>query len=153
MAKTKIPLKLKIRIPHVVLDVRGANPALVEKLLPGLEELPARFHILGEGAKTYPHVFSFEEALEEAHIWLVLGNHLPSQFSMIIDRGIVPVMQSGLHKDAENYNPVEESGNSFLFQKPGVWTVHAALVRALENFAFAYDWENLRDQGKALMKL
>lgn len=153
MAKTKTPLKLKIRIPHVVLDVRGADPALVEKLLPGLEELPARFHVLGEGAKAYPHAFSFEEALEEAHIWLVLSGHLPSQFSMIIERGIVPVMLDGIHKDAENYNPVEESGNSFLFQKLGVWTVHAALVRALENFAFAYDWENLRSQGKALMKI
>jgi len=153
MAKTKTPLKLKIRIPHVVLDVRGADPALVDLLLPGLDELPARFRILGAAGKTLPHAFSFEEAMEEGHIWVVLSKTLPSQFNMIIERGIVPVMLEGLHKDAENYNPVEESGNSFLFQKLGVWNVHAAIVRALENFAFAYDWENLRSQGKGLMKL
>lgn len=153
MAKTKSPLKLKVRIPHVVLDVRTADPALVDALLPGLDELPARFRILGPAGKTLPHAFSFEEAMEEGHIWVVLGKSLPSQFNMVIERGIVPVMLEGLHKDAENYNPVEESGNSFLFQKLSVWNVHAAMVRALENFAFAYDWENLRSQGKALMKL
>lgn len=153
MAKTKTPLKLKVRIPHVILDVRTADPALVEALLPGLDDLPARFRILGDSGKSLPHVFSLEEAMEEGHIWVVLGEKIPAQFSMIIDRGIVPVMMEGLHKDAENYNPVEEQGNSFLFQKLSAWNVHTALVRALENFAFAYDWENLRNQGKALMKL
>lgn len=153
MAKTKTPLKLKIRLPHVVLDLRDADPLLIEHLLPGLEELPARFHVIGEGAKAIPHAFSFEEALEEAHIWLVLGAKLPKQFSMIIDRGIVPIMLDGLHKEAENYDPVEESGNSFLFNKLGAWSVHSALVRALENFAFTHDWENLRNQGKVLMKI
>ncbi|MFA6024006.1 MAG: hypothetical protein WC777_02205 [Candidatus Gracilibacteria bacterium] len=145
--------KLKVRIPHIVLDVRGADPALVDSLTPGLEELPARFHILGGSGKSIPHVFSLEEALEEAHIWVVLSPKLPPQFSMIVDHGIVPVMLQGLHKDAENYNPVEESGNAILFQKLGVWNIHAALVRVIENFAFVYDWENLRSQGKALMKI
>jgi hypothetical protein len=152
MAKTKTPIKLKVRIPHVILDVRGADPALVELLLPGLEELPARFRVLGEGAKHFAHAFSLEEALEEAHIWVALAPKLPAQFSMIIDRGIVPVLLDGLHKEAQDYNPVEEAGNCFLFPKLGVWNVYSALVRALENFAFAYDWENLRNQGKALMK-
>ncbi len=153
MAKTKSPLKLKIRIPHVILDVRDADPALLESLLPGLEEVSARFRVLGNGLKTVPHLFSLEEALEEGHIWVVLSNKLPKQFSMIVERGIVPVMLTGLHKDAENYNAVEESGNSFLFQKLSTWNIHAALIRALENFAFSYDWENLRSQGKALMKV
>lgn len=153
MAKTKSPLKLKIRIPHVILDVRGADPVLLENLLPGLDEIPARFHVLGDGLKTVPHLFSLEEALEEGHIWVILSKKIPKQFSMIVERGIVPVMLTGLHKDAENYNPVEESGNAFLFQRLSAWNVHAALIRALENFAFSYDWENLRSQGKALMKV
>lgn len=153
MAKTKTPLKLKVRIPHVILDVRDADPALLENLLPGLDEVPARFRVLGNGLKTVSHVFSLEEALEEGHIWVVLGKHLPREFPLIIERGIVPVMQSGLHPGAENYNPVEESGNAFLFPKASAWNVHAALIRSLENFAFHYDWENLRTQGKALMKI
>ena len=93
-----------------------------------------------------------EEALEEAHIWVLLGKTLPKDFSMIVDRGIVPVMLSGLHPDAENYNPVEERGNAFLFPALTSWQVYGSLVRALENFAFSYDWENLRSQGRCLMK-
>jgi len=150
MAKTKPQLKLKIRIPHVILDVRGADPKLVESLLPGIEELDARFRVIGVGAKAFPHVFSAEEAMEEAHIWIILGSHLPSEFSMIADRGIVPVMLNGLHKEAQNYNPVAEEGNAFLFQKATPWHIYGAMVRALENFAFSYDWENLRDQGRTL---
>lgn len=151
MAKTKAPLKLKVRIPHVILDLRGADPALLQNLLPGLEEVDARFRVLGDGLKSVPRVFSMEEALEEGHIWVILGNRLPRDFSLVVERGIVPVMPTGLHKNAENYNPVEESGNAFLFSKPTAWNVHAALIRALENFAFSYDWENLRSQGKNLI--
>ena len=151
MAKTKTPLKLKVRIPHVVLDVRDADPALLENLLPGLDEVPARFRVIGDGLTHVPHVFSMEEALEEAHIWVVLSPKLPKEFSMIVDRGIVPVILTGSHEKAENYNPVEESGNAFLFSKLSAWNVHAALIRAIENFAFSYDWENLRSQGKALL--
>lgn len=152
MAKTKIQhLKLKVRIPHVILDIRGVDPKLVESLQPGLENLDARVRILGAGLKSLPHVFSLEEALEEAHIWVVLTDKLPKEFSMIADRGIVPVMQAGLHPDAENYNPVEEKGNAFLFSEPTTWQVYTALVRSIENFAFSYDWENLRDQGRCLM--
>jgi len=153
MAKTKSQarISLKIRIPHVVLDTRTADPRLVDALLPGLEELGARFKVLGPGAKTLPHVFSLEEAMEESHIWVNLSSALPKEFTMIVDNGIVPVMLAGLHKNAQNYSAVAEEGNAFLFQKLSSWHVYAALVRALENFAFSYDWENLRTQGRELM--
>lgn len=152
MAKTKIQhLKLRVRIPHVVLDIRSADPKLVESLLPGLENLDARVRVLGVGLKTLPHVFSLEEALEEAHVWVVLTGKLPKEFSMIADRGIVPVMLTGLHPAAENYNPVEEKGNAFLFSELSTWQIYTALVRSIENFAFSYDWENLRDQGRCLI--
>lgn len=151
MAKTKTSLQVKVRIPHVILDTRGAELSLIESLMPGLEEIPARFRVLGEGMKKLPHVFSFEEALEEGHLWLVLSDKLPRQFSMIIDRGIVPVMLEGLHPEAHNYNPVEEIGNAFLFPKKAAWNIYGTLVRAVENFAFSYDWENLRSQGKELL--
>lgn len=152
MAKTKIQaLKLKVRIPKVILDIRGADPTLVESLLPALEQLDARVRVLGTGLKALPHVFSLEEALEEAHVWVVLGTHLSKDFSMIAERGIVPVMKEGMHPEAENYNPVEEQGNAFLFHEMSAWQIYGAIVRATENFAFSYDWENLRSQGRALV--
>lgn len=153
MAKTKIKaLQLKVRIPKVILDIRGADPKLLEDLLPGLESLDARIQVLGPGLKSLPHVFSLEQALEEAHVWVVLGGSLTKDFSMVVERGIVPVMKEGLHKDAENYNPVEEQGNAFLFHEYSAWQVYGAVVRAVENFAFSYDWETLRNQGRCLME-
>lgn len=153
MAKTKTPLKVKLRIPCVIVDVREADPQLVDSLLPGLEELPARIRILGGKSKRFPQVFSVEEALEEGQIWVLPSKHLFKQFSLVVDHGLVPVMLEGLHKAAENYNPVEEHGNAFLFEKLGAWNVYRALVRAIENFAFSYDWENLKSQGKVMIKL
>lgn len=153
MQKTKIhALKLKVRIPKLVLDIRGADPKLVEGLLPAIEHLDARVRVLGTGLKSLPHAFSLEEALEEAHVWVVLGDHLSKDFSMVVERGIVPVMKEGLHHDAENYNPIEEHGNAFLFHELSAWQVYGSIVRAVENFAFSYDWETLRSQGRCLME-
>ncbi|QQR54389.1 hypothetical protein IPG41_04255 [Candidatus Peregrinibacteria bacterium] len=153
MAKTKIKaLQLKVRIPKLILDIRGADPKLLEELAPALENLDARVRILGPGLKTLPHAFSLEEALEEAHVWVVLAPHLAKDFSMVAERGIVPVMREGLHQEAENYNPVQENGNAFLFHEPSAWQIYGAIVRATENFAFSYDWENLRSQGRCLME-
>ena len=43
----------------------------------------------------------------------------------------------------ENYKPNEETGNSFLYKKMDLWSVFAALVRALETFKFPYDWNHI----------
>ena len=43
----------------------------------------------------------------------------------------------------KDYNPVTESGNAFLYKEDNLWLFYAALVRALENYKFSYDWQNL----------
>lgn len=153
MAKTKTlsPIKLKIRIPHVILDVRNADQKLVEDMIPGLEEIDARIKIIGNGAKSLPHAFSAEEAIEEAHIWVILGSEMPSEFKEIIKAGIVPIMLTGTCTKAENYDATQEKGNAFLFPKSSAWHIYGTLVRALENFRFSYDWENIRSQGHELI--
>lgn len=152
MSKTKKAIKLKVRIPHVILDARNADPALVAKLSEGLDSLDARFRILGPEMKgvELAYAFSVEEALEESHIWVVLGKELPAEFNMIAERGIIPVALRGVNKDLENYNPVGECGNSFLFPKSSAWSIYGTLVRALENFNFTYDWKNLQSEVKSL---
>jgi hypothetical protein len=151
MAKQKTHIKVKIRIPHVIIDARGADPALVEAVAPGLQDLDARIRVLGKGAKQLPHAFSLEEAMEEAHIWVVLGKKLPSEFSMLIEKGVVPVMPQGIHEKAENYSASQEKGNAFLFSKLTEWHVYGSLIRALENFGFSYDWSNLKNHCKELL--
>lgn len=151
MAKTKTHIKLKVRIPHVIVDARKADPELVEKMVEGLRELDAKVRVLGGTVKRMPHVFSFEQALEEADLWVFLSEELPSDFNLLIKRGIVPVMMEGAHPLGENYWPVKEQGNAFLFPELSPWRVYGSLVRALENFNFIYDWQSLKDNGKELL--
>ncbi len=143
--------KIRVRIPHILVDARGADPKLLEDLMPGLLELEARVRILGKGAGPIPHSFSSEEALEEAQMWVVLGNKLPQELPMMLERGIVPILIAGLHPHAENYIPSKETGNAILFQKHSAWHIYGAIVRALENFSFAYDWESLKNSAKELL--
>lgn len=152
MSKTKTQIKLKVRIPHVILDARNADASLLKELSEGLESLDARFRILGPEVKglSLAHAFSVEEALEESHIWVVLGDKMPAEFNMVVERGIVPVALRGMNKKLENYNPVAEAGNAFLFPKHSTWSIYGTLVRALENFNFTYDWKNLQSEVKSL---
>jgi len=43
----------------------------------------------------------------------------------------------------EDYNPIQEKGNAFVMQQVSPWSFFSALVRAIENFKFPYDWKNL----------
>ncbi|MFT7184307.1 MAG: hypothetical protein ACI9QC_000646 [Oceanicoccus sp.] len=152
MPKTKKQIKVKIRVPHVTLDARNADPEMVSKLTEGLDALDARFRLLGPKIKgvDLAYAFSVEEALEESHMWVVLGGAMPSEFNMIVERGIVPIALRGMNKDLENYNAVSESGNAFLFPKSSTWSIYGTMVRALENFNFIYDWKNLESEVKSL---
>lgn len=43
----------------------------------------------------------------------------------------------------EEFNPQTEKGRCFCFTGFDVWTIFAAVVRALENYRFPYDWNNI----------
>ena len=148
MSKTKTQIKLKVRIPRIVLDARDAKPEILETMAAGFEELGARFRVLGKAPQGMVESFSTEEAVEEANIWVILSDELPKDFDLIVQRGIIPVMLQGLHPKAENYVPSQERGNSFLFPKLTPWYAYGAMVRAIENFGFSYDWQNLKNQSK-----
>ena len=49
-------------------------------------------------------------------------------------------------KILQNYNPVQESGTSFLYDKDNHWQCFAAIVRALETFIFPFDWRTIQKQ-------
>ena len=59
--------------------------------------------------------------------------------------GTIPV--SSKRPEIADYDPNEESGNSFIYDKNDQWGVFAALVRAIETFKFPYDWKHIVRQG------
>ncbi len=56
--------------------------------------------------------------------------------------GVVPVIFET--NFAENYDPVQEKGNAFVYDKGSPWSFFATLIRAIENFRFPYDWKNIQ---------
>ncbi|MEK9166906.1 MAG: hypothetical protein AAB836_01245 [Patescibacteria group bacterium] len=143
--------KINIRIPRILLDLRNADPKLLSEMEGALDTLDAKIRVMGTGFSQLPHVFSLEEALEEADIWVYLSKNLPGDFQHTMKAGIIPVMLEGLHKKAANYDPVNERGNAFLFPKLESWYIYGSMVRAIENFNFSHDWSNLKSHGKALI--
>ncbi len=60
--------------------------------------------------------------------------------------GIVPIAPKSLHP-LSNYNPNDETGNSFTYESKNIWEVFASTIRAVETFKFPYDWKHIIKQG------
>ncbi|KKP35947.1 MAG: Glycogen synthase [Candidatus Peregrinibacteria bacterium GW2011_GWA2_33_10] len=46
-----------------------------------------------------------------------------------------------------DYNPVKETGNCFMFKNFNKWEIFEALIRAIENHKFSWDWQNIVREG------
>lgn len=135
---------------------------LLTELLPGLLTLTVQIAILGKGGKEYgemlttlsrkmPHklaiIGSDQESrramLAGADIALFLAESLDArELTEAMVQGTVPVAIA--HSLLMNYNPNQESGNSFTFEQPNVWSAFAACVRACETYRFPFDWKTIQ---------
>ncbi len=157
IAEPKQPV---ICIPTGITDALGG--ALLEQVLPGLMELPIAIIIRGRGSKKYGELFtkmskgaSHRISIvpdDETHVRKMLAGSDISLFFAHHDEdemlenclryGTVPV--SLPNNILDNYNPVQESGNSFVYDAETPWQCFGALVRALETFKFPYDWRTIQ---------
>lgn len=134
---------------------------LLEKLLPGLMELPINLVIRGRGSKKYGELFTklcksaphrvailpdnednVRKILAGCDISLFLSVSDAESIDNALRYGTVPVCLPC--ESLENYNPVQESGNAFVYEEATVWQCFASLVRALETFKFPYDWRTVQ---------
>ena len=81
----------------------------------------------------------FEKGLKAAHMVVLLDENLP-QLKKAWEAGIVPIT-SAFDSSITDYNPNNESGNSFVYENVNEWEIFAAVVRALETYKFPYDWK------------
>jgi len=139
--------------PLALTDASGL--ALFEALRPAFAS--ARVHVLAMGeiaASTGPVVTRamdeqlFHQALAAADMLLLPGALQPAFLPQALAwrYAAVPLLgrEQSLNGEADNYDPVLESGNSFLFADGDVWSAHAALVRALETYRLPYDWRGIQ---------
>lgn len=156
------PKKAIVCIPTGVSDVLGGK--LLESVLPGLLELPIELLILGKGSASYgqmlttlakanahrvaiipndPAMIAKMYAASDMALFLCQSTDKP-ELIQSLQYGTVPVSPAGLH--VHDYNPNQESGNAFVYQKENPWHCYGAVVRALETFKFPYDWRTIQKE-------
>ncbi len=143
---------------------------LLEELLPGLLTLPVEILVVGKGSSTYGTLFT-QLAKEHRHrIHIVADKEDPirrmydasdmalflsdpkemKELQTCFTTGIVPIsLPSSALSD---YDPVQESGNAFLFASPNAWLCFAALVRAMETYKLPFDWRTIQRNGMESMR-
>ena len=137
---------------------------LFEEVLEGLLTLPIEILIVGKGSSSYGEMAQ-ELIKKHEHRIAIIPNKKETkeemykasdmalffcdptdieEVGMSLVYGAVPVAPKS--KILQSYNPVQESGTAFLFDKKESWHCFAAIVRALETFIFPFDWKTIQKQ-------
>ena len=154
------PKRAMLCLPSGMSDQLGGE--LLKELVPGLLNMDVQLVILGKGSSAYGTYFtdllkkynhriaimsndekSIEKMYAASDMALFLKNPANTpELAMSLHYGTVPVAPATTA--LENYDPNQEAGNSFTFEKETVWNAFAAVVRALETFRFPYDWRTIQ---------
>jgi starch synthase len=150
-------------LPSGMTDQLGGKILL--ELIPGLLTLPVEILIRGKGTSTYGALFT-QLSKEYGHRIAIIQDDDASLCKMYaasdmalfltdpsdqpelehcLSYGAVPVSLTS--KALTSYDPNQEQGDSFLFEKPTVWHAFGGLVRALETYRFPFDWRTIQRHG------
>lgn len=138
---------------------------ILENLLEGIAVLPvkiavraigtAKFQkVLGDFAERFPEKIAIVPddeaglrkilAAVDATLFLSTGEENETLARSALSYAALPIAPADMRHIVEDYNPNQESGNGFLYREQNVWLAFAAIVRALENFRFPYDFKNIQ---------
>ncbi len=135
---------------------------LLTEVLPGMLTQQMELLVLGKGSATYGSIFTRlaqeqryrvhiiaeeEEAMHRMYAAADMALFITDparteELEHCLAFGVVPI--SAASSLLNDYNPVQETGNAFLFDAPSKWTVFAAIVRAVETFKFPFDWRTIQ---------
>lgn len=156
VAEPKRPI---LCIPSGMTEALGGK--LFEEVLTGIEELPVELVVRGRGSEKYGKLFTqlskdqkhrtailadddatLRKMLAASDMALFFATPEKSELELVLRYGVVPVSLPGVKLD--NYNPIQEAGNAFIYENATSWQCFAAIVRALETFKFPYDWRTIQ---------
>jgi len=164
-AEKKIPI---LCIPTGMTKELGGD--LLKEVLPGILSLGIEVVVLGKGSNEYGELFTelteknghriaIMKDTDEGRRKMYAASDMalflsdPTNQSELTDSlsyGVVPI--APVNKKVQNYNAVQESGNSFLFEQLNMWHCFAAIVRAIETHNFPFDWKTIQRNGMETVK-
>ncbi len=154
------PKRPMVCIPTGVSDALGGE--LLKEILPGLVTLPIEILILGKGGAAYGEYLTEITKKHKNRVAIIPNDatHISRMFAasdialFLVDPadlkevdtalqfGVIPVCPKTDAVDA--YNPNQESGEGFIYDKITMWHCFGALVRALETYRFPFDWKTIQ---------
>ncbi len=138
---------------------------LFQQVLPGLLSLPIEILVVGKGSASFGSLFtklskehkhrvailpasetSLSKIYAASDMALFLANPASQkELTECLHYGVVPI---SLPCDAlEDYDPVQEAGNAFVFPESNPWLCFMSLVRALETYKLPFDWRTIEKHG------
>lgn len=153
------------RMPVICLPLgvdSSTGGELLQAILPGIDTLGVELLILGRGDEKFGREMSALAADKKHRIAIIKDDEVEqrkmyaaadialfcsdptnvAELQHCLNYGVVPV--SLRTKALEDYNPIQERGTSFMYDKADQWHCFAALVRALETYRFPYDWRTIQ---------
>lgn len=154
------PKRPMICLPAGMTEKLGGQ--LFTEVLPGILSLQMELLVLGKGSATYGsmftklaqeqryriHIVSDEESdlhrmYAASDMVLFLSDPEGSEeLTNSLHYGVIPI--SPASPPLDSYNPVQETGNAFIFEQATKWNVFASIIRALETFKFPFDWRTIQ---------
>ena len=138
------------------------NIEIIKDVMNGILEQPVQIVLMGIGTQKYQDYFTELAEKSSKQIAIVPDNdenkrkvYAASNIILIpadstdcmkeaknaMQYGVIPIISA--QDFVEDYDPIQERGNAFVYTKDSPWSFFATLVRALENFKFPYDWKNI----------
>lgn len=157
---TPEPRRAMLCIPTGASEKLGGE--LLKELMAGLLSLPVQVVILGKGSAAYGEYLT-QVAEEHPERIAIIANEekmiremfAASDMALFLsDATDLPELQASLRygtvpvcpytKKVKAYDPNQESGQAFLYDKETVWHAFAGIVRALETYRFPFDWKTIQ---------
>jgi len=138
------------------------NIEIIKDVMNGILEQPVQIVLMGIGTQKYQDYFTELAEKNSKQIVIVPDNdenkrkvYAASNIILIpadstecmkeaqnaMQYGVIPIISE--QDFVEDYDPVQEKGNAFVYSEGSPWSFFATLIRALENFKFPYDWKNI----------
>lgn len=139
------------------------NLEIIQDVMNGILEQPIEIVVTGIGTEKYqkyleelaqknPKQIVIIPDSEEnkrkiyaaSDISLITGdsNECLSEAKNAMKYGAIPIIPE--QDFVEDYDPVSEKGNAFVYKKGSPWSFFATLIRVLENYRFPFDWKNIQ---------
>lgn len=126
----------------LVLAVTGIGTQKYQDFFTELaKEFPKRVAIVSDNDGNKRKIYAASD------IFLATANseECKEELEKAMSYGVIPI--SPENELVLDYDGSKEIGNAFVYKENSPWSLFAALIRAMENFKFPYDWKTIQENA------